>query len=73
VRSANTGISGIVDPYGHVVVESRIFEPAVIVGDARFLQASTFYTRHGNLVAYVSVAVALVLLLHAISLRRMRS
>ena len=38
VRAANTGISGIVDPYGRVIVESRIFEPAVIVGEARFLR-----------------------------------
>ena len=28
VRAANTGISGVVDPYGRVVVQSRLFEPA---------------------------------------------
>ena len=36
VRAANTGISGIVDPYGRVVVRTRLFEEAVIVGDVRF-------------------------------------
>ena len=40
VRAANTGISGIVDPYGRVLAASRIFEPAVIVGEARFLRAT---------------------------------
>ena len=45
VRSANTGISGIVDPYGHVLARSAIFQPAVIVGTARLLNTSTFYTR----------------------------
>src|SRR5439155_9503910 len=64
VRSANTGISGIVDPYGRVVAQTPIFEPAVLVGEARFLREWTFYTRHGDIVAYASAimtAVALVL------------
>jgi apolipoprotein N-acyltransferase len=61
VRSANTGISGIVDPYGHVLAESRIFEPAVVVGDARFLRGSTFYARHGDIVAYASAVMTLAL------------
>ena len=30
VRSANTGISGIVDPYGRVLAMTDIFQPAVI-------------------------------------------
>src|SRR5205814_8954999 len=51
IRSANTGISGIVDPYGHVVAETRIFEAAVVVGDARYLQSLTFYARHGAVCA----------------------
>jgi apolipoprotein N-acyltransferase len=36
-RAANTGISGIVDPYGRVVVRSGIFEQVGLVGEARFL------------------------------------
>ena len=63
VRAANTGISGVVDPYGRVVSRSRIFEAAVLVTDARFLQASTFYTRHGDVFAYASVIVSLAMLL----------
>jgi apolipoprotein N-acyltransferase len=55
VRSANTGVSGIVDPYGRVLARSGIFEPAVLVGEARFLTTSTFYARHGDILAYASV------------------
>jgi apolipoprotein N-acyltransferase len=62
VRSANTGISGIVDPYGHVVARTGIFQPAVVVGDARFLKTSTFYARHGDVLAYASVLVTALLL-----------
>jgi apolipoprotein N-acyltransferase len=54
VRSANTGISGIVDAYGHVVARSRVYEPAVIVGEARFLRAPTVYMRIGDAFAYAA-------------------
>jgi apolipoprotein N-acyltransferase len=57
VRSANTGISGIVDPYGRVVEQTDIFQAAVLVGEARFLRTSTFYSRHGDILAYASVLV----------------
>ncbi len=62
VRAANTGISGVVDPYGRVVSRSQIFEPAVLVAEARFLQAPTFYTRHGDVFAYASVIISLAML-----------
>jgi len=65
VRSANTGVSGIVDPYGRVLARSPIYEPAVLVGDARFLNTSTFYARHGDILAYASVVVTALLLLLA--------
>ena len=65
VRSANTGVSGIVDPYGRVVVRTAIFQRAVVVGQARFLRTSTFYARHGDILAYASVLVTVVLLVFA--------
>ena len=65
VRSANTGISGIVDPYGHVVERSGIFQEAILVGEARFLKTSTFYARHGDVLAYASVVATAALLVLA--------
>ena len=62
VRAANTGISGIVDPYGRVVTKSAIYEPAVLVGEARYLRTSTFYARHGDVLPYASALVTLALL-----------
>jgi apolipoprotein N-acyltransferase len=62
-RSANTGISGIVDPYGRIIRQSSVFEPAVLVGDVRLLSGVTVYGRIGDLFAYVctvlTVAAAL--------------
>jgi apolipoprotein N-acyltransferase len=62
VRAANTGISGIVDPYGRVLDRTGIFQAAVLVGDVRFLRASTFYGRHGDVLAYAAAAVTLLML-----------
>jgi apolipoprotein N-acyltransferase len=69
VRAANTGISGIVDPYGRVLEASPIFQPAVIVGEARLLQTRTIYTRIGDVFAYAASVATLGLL---VSLRRVQ-
>ena len=65
VRSANTGVSGIVDPYGRVLAQSDIFQPAVIVGRARFLTGLTVYARSGDVFAYASVVLTLAMLILA--------
>jgi apolipoprotein N-acyltransferase len=70
VRSANTGISGIVDPYGRVLEQTPIFQPAILIGEARFLRASTVYARHGDVLAYSSLVATLVLLVMAVPLGR---
>jgi apolipoprotein N-acyltransferase len=62
VRSANTGISGIVDPYGRVLARSDIYQSAVVVGDARFLRTSTLYSQIGDAFAYACVALTGALL-----------
>jgi len=65
VRAANTGISGIVDPYGRVVVKSPVFQQAVLVGQVRFLRGSTPYARYGDVFAYASVLATLGMLVLA--------
>ena len=56
-RAANTGISGIVDPYGRVVVQSGIFEQVTLVDEVRFLTARTLYSVIGDAIAYVAIAL----------------
>jgi apolipoprotein N-acyltransferase len=60
VRSANTGISGIVDPYGRVVVKTPIFEQTVVTGDVRYLDGRTIYSRTGDAFAWACVLVTLL-------------
>lgn len=57
VRAANTGITGIVDPYGRVVARTRLFEEAVVTGDVRWITARTLYATIGDLIAWISLAV----------------
>jgi apolipoprotein N-acyltransferase len=61
-RSANTGISGIVDPYGRVVTRSGIFEQVGLVGEARFLTGRTAYSLVGDVVAYAALAITVMTL-----------
>ena len=72
-RAANTGISGIVDPYGRIVQQSEIFQRKVLVGDVRMLQGSTIYGRIGDLVAYICAALTLAALLFSGGIRGYRS
>ena len=69
-RSANTGISGIVDPYGRVVERSPLFERTVIVGEVRMLDGRTIYGRIGDACAYACAALTVLALLAATGVRR---
>jgi apolipoprotein N-acyltransferase len=56
-RAANTGISGVVDPYGRVVSQSAIFEQVGLVEEVRLLTGRTIYCAIGDAVAYLSIAL----------------
>jgi apolipoprotein N-acyltransferase len=58
-RSANTGISMIVDPMGRVLESTPIFERKVISGEIRARTDTTFYRRHGDLIVYLAWIVLL--------------
>jgi apolipoprotein N-acyltransferase len=62
-RAANTGISGVVDPYGRIVAQSAIFEQTGLVEDVRILTTRTIYSRIGDVVAYLSIAFTAAALL----------
>jgi apolipoprotein N-acyltransferase len=65
VRAANTGISGVVDPYGRVIAASGLFEPAVLVSRVRFQTGSTLYARTGDVFAYACTVIGAALLVAA--------
>ena len=63
VRAANTGISGVVDPYGRVQVQSPLFETGTWTGEVRWLDGITLYVRIGDAVAWACMLVTVALLL----------
>ena len=64
-RAANTGISGFVDPYGRVMQKSTLFTQGMLVDDLRFIKARTIYSRIGDSIAWLSLAVTAAALLVA--------
>ena len=63
-RAANTGISGFVDPYGRVLDRSDLFEQRILDSTTCGSSPSgTIYSRIGDLVAWLSLALVTAALL----------
>ena len=65
VRAANTGISGVIDPYGRVVAQTALFEDDVLTADVRLIDDLTPYARFGDLLAFACGIVTLALMVVA--------
>ena len=63
VRSANTGISGIIDIRGKVIQKSEWWTPAVIKGVINPETRITVYVRYGDYIMYVAAMVSILILL----------
>ncbi len=64
VRSANTGISGVIRPDGTIVKETAIFVEDVFVAQLPLLPtAAAFYTRFGDVFAWICSAGAALCLI----------
>ncbi len=56
-RAANTGVSALISPAGRVTLAGPIFVPLHLVGDVGLGAETTFYTRFGDLFAYLCLAI----------------
>jgi len=72
VRAANTGISGIIDPYGRILVSSPIFVKTIVEGVVYPMEVGTFYLRYGDLLCWLSLLLTAMALLTLIRARKMR-
>jgi apolipoprotein N-acyltransferase len=70
LRAANTGISAIVLPDGHIEQRIELDERALRVADLSWPTVQTFYSRFGDVFAFAAVAGALVLLASSVARRR---
>jgi apolipoprotein N-acyltransferase len=59
IRDANTGVSAIIDPYGRIEKSTPIGQRMVLEGKVYFRTDQTFYTKYGDVFAYICAIVAL--------------
>lgn len=65
-RSANTGISEIVDPLGRTSHETPLFEPAAFAGEVMTTDGLTLYVRFGDVVGWGAVLLAIMGLIQSV-------
>ena len=61
VRSANTGISGFIDPVGKSYGETDIYIHATSTQSVALLKTKSLYTRFGDVFAWICIAVTVLL------------
>ncbi len=58
LRATNDGITAIIDPRGEVVQTLPRDREAVLAGNFEYLTGETFYSKHGDVFAWLCVAVS---------------
>ncbi|WP_103071254.1 apolipoprotein N-acyltransferase [Aquimarina sediminis] len=72
-RSANTGISAIIDQTGNIITSLGYEEQGTIKGTLKTSQKVTFYTKAGNYLARISIFIAIVILLLSVTKRKSKT
>lgn len=70
VRSANTGISCIIDPYGNTYNETNINEKALFTGEIGIRNEKTFYTKYGDVFSLSVLCIGMIFWLCGIIYKR---
>ncbi len=65
-RSANTGISGFIDPFGRIVEATPVFTEQAVKATMQVWRPYTFYSRHGDVFAYGCAIICALLVLFGI-------
>ena len=59
-RSANTGISELIDPFGRIIKKMGLGERGVLSGELKILDEETIYTKYGDYVGWIAAALTLL-------------
>jgi apolipoprotein N-acyltransferase len=62
VRSANTGVSALIDPLGEVVSRTELFEETVLAGEVPLCDVTSVYSRLGDLVLWLAYALSALIM-----------
>jgi apolipoprotein N-acyltransferase len=63
-RSANTGISGFIDPFGRILDETPLFTEHALRASIPISHSRTFYSYYGDVFAYVCAIISALLCLY---------
>lgn len=66
VRSANTGISAIIDPTGKVVSRTSWWKPEILKGEVGLRDSETFFVTHGDYIGRICTLMFVLTLLAAL-------
>lgn len=61
LRDTNTGITAVIDPYGRVLQSAPRHAETALYAHFNYITHETFYTRHGDLFAWLCAIIAVVL------------
>jgi apolipoprotein N-acyltransferase len=61
VRSANTGITAIIDSRGHIHGMTELFAEALLNGRVKIGEEKSFYTKYGDIFAWFCIGAVLVI------------
>ena len=71
-RSANTGVSSVINPSGKIINRIEWDKKGVINANIRFSEIITFYTKHGDYLGRVSSFLSCLFLLYFIVVNKLR-
>ncbi len=63
VRAANSGISGFIDSKGRIIRKTKLFERTFMVESILVNEKMSFYTKYGDIFAYICIVVSLIFLI----------
>lgn len=66
LRSATTGISGIIDPYGRIISSSELMTQTFLTEMVTPQKKTTLYTRFGDVLPYASLTLTVIFLILAV-------
>jgi apolipoprotein N-acyltransferase len=69
-RAANTGISGFIDTRGRIINKSDIFVEDALTEKIATGGNKSFYTKYGDVFAWLCVTISVLLVLHRVLLER---
>ena len=60
-RSANTGVSEIVDPYGRIKKTLAFEERGIISSEVQLMNEKTFYVKYGDYLGWMTAVITIML------------